>query len=478
MPIGAFRLNTLSAALAQANSITATGGTIDYYKSGSTSYKIHTFNTSGTQSFIVSSVSGSSVIDALIIGAGGGGGSGGGLTGSYGGGGGGGQVQTITNYSITPQTYSLTIGIGGSSTLSTTTRGGTGGSTVAFGTTSVGGGGGGSIAQTSTATSTGGAGGAAGGGGAAGCANSVNTARSGGTGTQAGGTGYDFSNSPYGHAGGGGSNANAGGNATSSTHGAGGTGPTSSITGTSIVYASGGVGGTGTNNTTIGGGGAGANATSDAGNAGAVIIRYPYLGDYYQFISSATSGVALAVPTVQDGDIAIYFQIATAATTAPGAVTPSGWTNVVNSSANGIASIRMMAHYKIMTAAESGTTLTDMASSIRRTFIIYRPSRSYTISTTSVNQQVSNSATTLTNQTLTMGSQSKPYIGFTGYYSGGSSITFGSTTTSSRNIQQGANAYSRLFESSDTTINYSNSTISITASTSQMALCSFRIDLT
>jgi len=105
--------------------IVATGGTETTVTIGGTSYKIHTFNSSGT--FAVTS--GGSV-DIQIVG---GGGSSGSSSGSYQtGGGGGGRVQYLTNQTVTAQNYTITIGAGGTGGVNDSNNGG---STSALGTT-------------------------------------------------------------------------------------------------------------------------------------------------------------------------------------------------------------------------------------------------------------------------------------------------------------------------------------------------------
>ena len=94
-----------------APSASATGGTVTTYSSGGTTYKVHTFTASGT--FTVTG--GTLTVDVLCVGGGG-----------YGsnkqptfapyegtGGGGGGEVVYTTSVSVTPQSYSITVGSGG-----------------------------------------------------------------------------------------------------------------------------------------------------------------------------------------------------------------------------------------------------------------------------------------------------------------------------------------------------------------------------
>ena len=93
-----------------------TGGTITSYISGSTTYRVHTFLTSGT--FTPTS---SFSVDWLVV-AGGGGGGGAYDTGS--GGGGAGGFRTGASHAVTAQAYTITVGAGGAVGGSTGTSGG------------------------------------------------------------------------------------------------------------------------------------------------------------------------------------------------------------------------------------------------------------------------------------------------------------------------------------------------------------------
>ena len=123
------------------------GGTAFGYTSGSTSYLSNTFTGSGTLT-----VNSTSNIEFMVVSGGGGGGGGGagsswnGVSGDCGGGGGAGGLVTGTRTSVTPGTYTITIGGGGAgtpgvSTPTVSTNGST--STLAFtsAVTVVGGGG-------------------------------------------------------------------------------------------------------------------------------------------------------------------------------------------------------------------------------------------------------------------------------------------------------------------------------------------------
>ena len=191
-------------------------------------------------------------VEYLVVAGGGGGGR------SNGGGGGAGGLLTGTT-SVTAQSYSVTVGDGGTGTLGTAYTGGNGANSVFTSFTAIGGSGG-----------AGGAGGTIPTGGSGG--GSGDAPVSGGSGTAgqgyAGGTTASQYN-PYAASGGGGSggvgqNANTGG---SGVGGNGGVGLFNSITGTSVEYASGGGGATNGGTGGIGTGGGGNGAYSSSNNA-------------------------------------------------------------------------------------------------------------------------------------------------------------------------------------------------------------------
>jgi len=259
----------------QALGISATGGT----ETTDGDYTVNTFTSSG--SFVVT---GTGTVEYLVVAGGGGGGAG-----NYGGAGGGGAggFLTASDYEVTTQSYTVTIGAGGAGATDNTVQGTAGGNSV-FGTiTAIGGGGGGSFNSGS-----GGTGGSGGGQGT--------TSGTAGAGTA--GQGYDGGDAGAAFGGGGGGGAGAAGiaSADQNTAGDGGAGLSSTILdGSTDWYAGGGGanaetdGGTGgigggatapggnadgvdaTANT--GGGGSGAGRDYDGGNGGSgiVIIRYP-----------------------------------------------------------------------------------------------------------------------------------------------------------------------------------------------------------
>jgi len=452
MPIGAFKLNTISRLLSTGGTITATGGTITYYRTGGNTYKIHTLS-GGT--FVVTT---GGTANILIAGGGGGGGSGISATAGGGGGGGGGQVIQLTNYNLTPQTYTFTYGTGGSGANGSTVNaaGGTGNSTTAFGQTAVGGGGGGTATSTTGSIIAGGNGGAAGGGGAAYQNPGSFYSGTAGTGTYAGGA---ASSSPA-AAGAGGTNASVGNTGSSATI------PTPGISFYGTTYANGGPNSTGSSSSILGSGGSGGSGGGfgAAGKAGGVVVAYPFVGvTSISFVTSATSTTtSIVCPTVQAGDIIVLFNYARSTNSfTPTSVTPTGFTGIGSgASFNATLAVREQPFYKIATGTESGTTLTGMTGTGAQNILllVYRPNASInqiTISTPTA--QATDSAPT--NQTLSMSSLTGPYIGFA-FYSGSNVLTTkGSTIPSTREIDSGNTAV-KTFESTSSAVTFSDSTIS------------------
>jgi len=240
-------------------------------------YWIHQFLNSGT--FTPSQTLST---EYLVIAGGGGSGT------NAGGGGGAGGYLTASGFSVTAQSYAITVGAGGAgSVASPEVRGSQGSSSVYSSITSAGGGGGGIANPNTGGNNNGGSGGSGGG------ASSYNAvAGTGGTATPSG-QGYAGGNataaaSAFTSAGGGGSGGAAANSTTSSSGTVGGIGTSSSITGTAVTRASGGSGYYQASKSTGGGGaqlengeantggGAGGKSTSPGtnGGSGIVIIRY------------------------------------------------------------------------------------------------------------------------------------------------------------------------------------------------------------
>ena len=263
--------------------MTATGGTI----TSDGNFKVHVFNSSGT--FEVTTLGDIGTVEYLVIAGGG--------AGAHGGGGAGGY-RTATGFSVSAQSYSITVGAGGAKDTTATIYGGNGSDSVFSTITSTGGGGGGSYYGNAT-NETGRDGGSGGGGGPSGN-------KPGGSGTAGqgndGGAGMT-DGVTHSSGGGGGGSSSAGIAVSSSAGGNGGNGTESSITGSAVTRAGGGggakdssgslgSGGTGgatsatyltsvadpTVNTGSGSGGSYTGAYNANGASGVVIIRYQFQG--------------------------------------------------------------------------------------------------------------------------------------------------------------------------------------------------------
>lgn len=241
-------------------------------------YRYHTFTSSGTFQIL----SGTASVDYLIVAGGGGGGTDMFENRSAGGGGAGGMVSgSIT---LTPNSYTVTIGAGGSGGLATTgsaTRGVSGNNSSALGITCIGGGGGASHDQGGNFPGL--SGGSGGGGthdatqGAPGSGTSGQGNAGGGSGATQGGAGAQWLNGSF-YAGGGGASASSG------FVGGGGGGKSGTAVSGSYNGGVGGGGAGGISDSSVGGssgtantgGGGGAARERNAGNGGSgiVIIRY------------------------------------------------------------------------------------------------------------------------------------------------------------------------------------------------------------
>jgi hypothetical protein len=259
----------------------ATGGTITNITQGGVNYRVHSFTTTGTNTFTVTR---GGQAEFLIVAGGGGGGRGS----NYGGGGGaGGVLQGFSLLSL--GSYNIFVGAGGAGATASLTRGTNGQSSSALGFTSIGGGGGGAQGGITQGIS-GGSGGGSGydsppSAGGLGTPGQGNNGASGNTNPNAGGGGggagapgksqsptdggNGFSSiilgSPSFYAGGGGGSNQAGGIIPVGGLGGGGTG---------MIYNAAGQNTPGTPNTGGGGGGGGNADTGKSGGSGIVIIRY------------------------------------------------------------------------------------------------------------------------------------------------------------------------------------------------------------
>ena len=263
------------------NAPEVSGGTTQDYTINGVNYRSHTFLSSGT--LIVNT---GKTVDYMIVGGGGGGGSHNIDSSTGGGGGGAGGFRTFTSVSLSPASYTATVGQGGSGGTSGSTSPSNGGDTTFNSQTATGGGRGGARNQTNAndsstkfnAASNGGSGGGAGYDypNNAGSGNTPSTNPSQGNN---GGIGYgDGSSGGSGYSGGGGGGAgSAGGNHSGGNAGNGGSGSQNNYrTGSNQYYAAGGGGGAGagssrgTGGSSIGGSGANDsnNSTSPTQNTG------------------------------------------------------------------------------------------------------------------------------------------------------------------------------------------------------------------
>jgi len=467
---GVARLNTLAAAVSQAVSyITATGGNISFITDGGTAYKLHSFTTTGNNSFVVTA--GGSAQYQLVGGGGGSGSNGAGGSSGGSGGGGGGQVTSVLSATLTPQTYTVTVGTAGTAGTSGAT-GGTGGSSVALGTTVVGGAGS-PGSNTTTAT----AGGAAGGGGSSYYPGGINKTR--GTGTQAGGAGANGGTGTTQRAGGGGSNLLAGTGGSAGTGGDGGTATSSTFNGGVLFLGGGGAGagatsqGTAANGVGVANSGAGANGVSNntiafsgtAGSEGWVGIRYPYDTSVLQFVNYITTAVSssatITIPTIQAGDLVFFFNSSSAGTTAPTAIAPSGWTAIGNTSLNNTTAMRQQSFYKIMTGSESGTTIACMtgATFSQSRLWVYRPNKAITVTISSLDQQTTISIPAAHSKPLS--TTSGIFLCFAQHASFNQSPVPSSTSTPTREFADGSHTM-RSFETNYSGITWVNQSISMT----------------
>ena len=118
-----------------AKNMSATGGTESSFASGSENYKLHTFTSDGTFT-----VTGSGIVDYLIVGGGGGGGCGESSGGGHAGGGGGGVITGTIRIPV--GVYTVTVGDGGNGGLYNSNPGSNGENSTFIDETAFGGGGG------------------------------------------------------------------------------------------------------------------------------------------------------------------------------------------------------------------------------------------------------------------------------------------------------------------------------------------------
>ena len=231
----------------------ASGGEVIDTEVAGVAYRIHLFKTVGNTNFTVTK--GGEVEYLIVAGGGGGGSSTNNNNDGCGGGGGGGVVKGFTT--ITPNTYTITVGGGGAGVNASLTPGQDGGNSSAFGITALGGGGG--ATQNQSGRSGGSGGGAGNGGGSGPYAGGTATqpgSASGGYGNP-GGNITTSGNNWVGSGGGGAGSAGISGDQGTAYQGYGGHGIVSDITGVNTYYGGGG-----------GGGAAGGRLGGGGGNSG------------------------------------------------------------------------------------------------------------------------------------------------------------------------------------------------------------------
>jgi len=283
-------------------------------------YKVHSFTTVGTDTFQVTAGSGD--VEYLVIGGGGGGSNGGGGSGAY---------RTATGFGVTAQSYSITVGAGGSGSAGLLAS--NGGDSIFHSITSNGGAGGEGNGVNGVANTGNGAG-----SGSGGSSSLTLSGGSGGTYGYSGGGNSGYTSPPY-PAGGGGGSSEAGQSApSSSVSGKGGDGTSSSITGTAIIRAGGGSNGVGG----TGGGGSNGDVNGDintgsggayngSGGSGIVIVRYLDDGSI-----TATGGTVTTVGTSTLADKSTN-SISNILNIQPESMVPVTWdsSNTVDYSING-----------------------------------------------------------------------------------------------------------------------------------------------
>jgi hypothetical protein len=485
MPIGSFRLNSISQALSSGG-----GGSSAYVQNVTTAganagaiiltdgyfYKVHNFTTAGSGiAFNVTSVGTSNQIEYLLLGGGGGGG-GAGTTGKGGGAGGGQYLIGTTTISPASSPYTVTVGTSGSGGSTAGTAGTSGGNSIAFGATAYGGGGGGGAA---TGQNTGGStsGGGGGGGGLVG-SSGIGTGGSSGNGF----SGANAGTTPSTYGGGGGSSASTGSTSTGSTG-------TSSTFYSSIATANVGKGGNGqttgsagaagTTNLGQGGGGSANSSSGGAGSIGRAGIRYKWSNTtaltYQSGLTIQSNGSAsFTMPTVQVGDVAILFDVANNTTAVvPTQTTPSGWTSIQTTGLASGTGQRINISTKILDGTESGTTVTGMTGTgaLGKIVVFYRPSVNNVTSVglaglniASAQSLATQPATQTTFNGLITDAAANKYVAYALYTSTGAVSGRNSSQPATREVSNLTSLmYVKLFESIDNSTLHTSGTVSFGA---------------
>jgi hypothetical protein len=482
MTFGSFRLNTLAAALGYTGDAVISGGTVSYYRSATaTNFKLHTLTTTGSNSLVVTSPGAAGTVDLLLVG---GGGAGGGTTTTIGagGGGGGGAVVYQTAVAITPQTYTIAVGAGGTGVSGASGNAGT--ASTGLGYTANGGGAG----TTNTAATD---------GGGSGTSSSTSYTSTIGTYAYKGGNSFG-SASTSSRAGGGGAGAGAAGtDAASATGGNGGIGVQNNIDGQNLYYAGGGGGGgtsggagvtsagvvgggnsngagatsgAGFTNTigTYGGGGGGSNRTTSTagggGRQGITIVRYPITSptSIAYVAQTTTITTTLTLPTTVAGRIGLIVMSAFNTTaTIPTETAPAGWTLISNTSVGTTLGARMTAYYKILAGNEAGNvTCMTGTNTTQSAFYSWTPNSTINyVQVSAINSEGTNSVPST--QTLSMTNLVGPYIGVALYASNGN-VSASSSVTPTRTVGPSLGQYVKFWDSTSGAVTFTDSTVTMT----------------
>ena len=103
----------------------------------------------------------------------------------------------------------------------------------------------------------------------------------------------------------------------------------------------------------------------------------------YISVSSVSNSAAntIVIPaTSQAGDVAVLLDFAVSSTTAAGAVTPSGWTQIRTDLINATTAVRASVCYKILVSGDIGASITGMSggTSTRKMLLILKNNRKVT----------------------------------------------------------------------------------------------------
>lgn len=136
----------------------------------------------------------------------------------------------------------------------------------------------------------------------------------------------------------------------------------------------------------------------------AILPGFPVmLGEAKPFLSyvgsASSSGATIIVPTVAANDLMVLFDFGYSSGTAPALVTPSGFTNLQNST-SGLTDSRLASSMKVCAGTESGATLTGIdGDTDTKRLIVFRVNRGVWQSPSDLN--IGNSTTALSNQVVT-----------------------------------------------------------------------------